>query len=59
MILILARIVIKIVKWVKRNYLILSILFIAGVLRFVNLGYSDYQGDEFKAMFNVSAGQPL
>lgn len=28
-----------------------SVLFIAFILRFINLGYSDFQGDEIKALF--------
>jgi len=38
----------------KRANLILIIILLLGgfALRFINLGYSDYQGDEIKAFFN-------
>jgi len=31
---------------------VIALFLLAGVLRFVNLGYSDYQGDEIKALYN-------
>lgn len=38
----------------KKELLLLAIVLILGAfLRFYNLGYSDYQGDEIKALFNV------
>ncbi len=38
----------------KKPYIIffISILILGSILRLVNLGYSDYQGDEIKAFFN-------
>lgn len=42
------------------NYLpIFIILFLAFWLRFVNLGYSDFQGDEIKAFFIPDEGQTV
>ncbi len=35
------------------------LIIIAGVLRLVNLGYSDYQGDEIKALFLPEPGQSI
>ncbi len=37
--------------FLKNNYLLLIVIVIASVLRFTHLGYSDYQGDEIKALF--------
>ena len=38
----------------KKELLILGVILLLGAfLRFYNLGYSDYQGDEIKALFNV------
>lgn len=39
------------------NIILFSIIFISAVLRFVNLGYSDYQGDEIKALYLPGEGQ--
>ncbi len=35
-----------------KRFAVISLFVVAGVLRFVNLGYSDYQGDEIKALYN-------
>jgi 4-amino-4-deoxy-L-arabinose transferase-like glycosyltransferase len=44
----------------NRYYGALTLLIIlAAVLRFVNLGYSDYQGDEIKAIFLPAQGQSI
>lgn len=44
----------------NRYYGALTLLVIlAAVLRFVNLGYSDYQGDEIKALFLPTQGQSI
>jgi hypothetical protein len=40
------------------KYLLLLVA-IASVLRFVNLGYSDFQGDEIKALFLPESGQGI
>lgn len=43
-------------KFIKLNLFSISIflvIVISGFLRFYDLGYSDYQGDEIKALFNV------
>jgi hypothetical protein len=40
--------------FVTTNLLILIVLAAAFTLRFINLGYSDYQGDEIKAFFLVN-----
>ena len=45
---------------INRYYGALTFLIIiAGVLRFVNLGYSDYQGDEIKSLFLPTPGQSV
>lgn len=38
---------------------IFILLLIAGWLRLVNLGYSEFQGDEIKALVNLSGGESL
>ena len=44
----------------NRYYGVLTLLIILGfALRFFNLGYSDYQGDEIKALFLPSPGQNI
>jgi 4-amino-4-deoxy-L-arabinose transferase-like glycosyltransferase len=45
--------------WFKKNYPLLIVLIIAFLLRFVNLGYSDFQGDEIKALFIPDPSQKL
>lgn len=40
-------------NWKIENLYLLIVLLISGVLRFVNLGYSDFQGDEIKALFLI------
>ena len=35
------------------------ILVVAAALRFINLGYSDFQGDEIKALYNPAPGQSI
>ncbi len=47
----------KISTFIKSHYLLLIIIVIAGVLRFTSLGYSDYQGDEIKALFLPNADE--
>lgn len=44
-------------NYLKSNWSFLLILAIALFLRIVNLGYSDYQGDEIKALFIPAPGQ--
>ncbi|HEY5669395.1 MAG TPA: hypothetical protein VIS10_05305, partial [Anaerolineales bacterium] len=41
------------IKWIPYLFLIFVTLW----LRLVNLGYSDYQGDEIKAMWRPAPGQ--
>jgi len=43
----------------KHNFALLTLLALSFVLRFVNLGYSDYQGDEIKSLFILEEDQPL
>lgn len=38
---------------------LLTVVLLASILRLVNLGYSDYQGDEIKALFLPNPGQPI
>lgn len=45
-------------KYIKYIPIVL-ILFIAFSLRFINLGYSDFQGDEIKALFIPETGQSV
>lgn len=44
-------------KKLVENWQLLVVLIVSGVLRFVNLGYSNYQGDEIKALFLPEPGQ--
>lgn len=44
----------KIISFVKNNIYLLVVALGAFLLRFVNLGYSDYQGDEIKALYTPS-----
>jgi 4-amino-4-deoxy-L-arabinose transferase-like glycosyltransferase len=46
-------------NWLKKNTPLCLILVISAVLRFVNLGYSDFQGDEIKALFTPDPGQNI
>ena len=41
----------KIWKTILDNKILLFILILGGILRFLNLGYSDFQGDEIKALY--------
>jgi 4-amino-4-deoxy-L-arabinose transferase-like glycosyltransferase len=41
----------------KIDIALVSVMFIASVLRLINLGYSDYQGDEIKALLLPEEGQ--
>ena len=42
------------------KYLLLSVLLISAFyLRFANLGYSDFQGDEIKALLLPDSGQTI
>lgn len=47
----------RIFKWTKENICLILILVPSFILRFVNLGYSDYQGDEIKALYFPPSGQ--
>lgn len=47
----------EIYNWSKSNFYLLLILVSSFTLRFVNLGYSDYQGDEIKALYFPTTGQ--
>lgn len=49
----------KIINFVIYNKLIFSVILLALVLRFVNLGYSDFQGDEIKALFILDNNQSI
>jgi 4-amino-4-deoxy-L-arabinose transferase-like glycosyltransferase len=53
----------KIIKFIdfakKLDYYFISILLVAAILRFVDLGYSDYQGDENKALYFPAENQNL
>lgn len=44
-------------NYLRNNWPFLLILAITLILRLVNLGYSDYQGDEIKALFIPNPGQ--
>ena len=46
-------------KYIRENFKVISLVIFSAVLRFVNLGYSDYQGDEIKALYLPSNGQSL
>ncbi|MFZ2663939.1 MAG: glycosyltransferase family 39 protein [Patescibacteria group bacterium] len=47
------------IKSIKENIQLIILLFVAFVLRFINLGYSDFQGDEIKALYLPLPGQPF
>lgn len=47
----------KIFKWAKDDIYLILILIPSIILRFMNLGYSDYQGDEIKALYSPPSGQ--
>ncbi len=47
------------IKTKKFDWSMISILFIAFILRFINLNYSDFQGDEIKALFLPSNDQSI
>lgn len=49
----------KLITKLKEHLDSVAILLLAGFLRFTNLGYSDYQGDEIKALFLPDAGQSI
>ncbi len=49
----------KITNFLKSNLYLLILGFTTFWLRIVNLGYSDYQGDEIKALFLPEKGQPI
>lgn len=40
--------------FIKNNTLLILLIFLAGILRFSNLGYSEFQDDEKKALFRIS-----
>lgn len=44
-------------SFLKQNILFIIVILIATVLRFYNLGYSDFQGDEIKALYLPEVGQ--
>ncbi|MBW6441879.1 glycosyltransferase family 39 protein [Patescibacteria group bacterium] len=45
------------ISYIKENILIIIVGIISGVLRFINLGYSDFQGDEIKALYLPTQGE--
>jgi hypothetical protein len=45
------------VSWVKKDFYLILVVFLCSILRIVNLGYSNYQGDEIKALFLPLPGQ--
>lgn len=45
------------IKFVKENILIILVTMVSAILRFWNLGYSDFQGDEIKALYLPSENQ--
>jgi 4-amino-4-deoxy-L-arabinose transferase-like glycosyltransferase len=49
----------KVIKFVRENILLIILGFTTLWLRLVNLGYSDYQGDEIKALFLPEEGQSI
>ncbi len=49
----------KLFSFIKKNINIIIVATISFGLRFINLGYSDYQGDEIKALYLPEAGQKL
>lgn len=44
---------------IKKHYLLIVLLVLAIFLRLLNLGYSDFQGDEIKALFIPEPGQSI
>jgi len=42
-----------------KYFQLVFVTLIAGTLRFINLGYSDYQGDEIKSFFILEKGQTV
>ncbi|HOS88604.1 MAG TPA: glycosyl transferase family 39, partial [bacterium] len=46
-------------KHIKENLEIIVVFLLSSFLRLVNLGYSDYQGDEIKAFYLPKSGQSL
>jgi len=46
-------------KYIKENLDIIVVFLLSSFLRLVNLGYSDYQGDEIKAFYLPKSGQSL
>jgi 4-amino-4-deoxy-L-arabinose transferase-like glycosyltransferase len=47
----------RIINWIRDNFYLILVLIPSFILRFVNLGYSDYQGDEIKALYYPLSGQ--
>lgn len=45
------------IKYIKENIQIIIVFMVSAVLRISNLGYSDFQGDEIKALYYPNAGQ--
>jgi len=46
-------------KYIKDNIRLIFLIIFSTALRLINLGYSDYQGDEIKALYLPSKGQSL
>ena len=44
-------------RFIKQNILLILVALVSLVLRFHNLGYSDFQGDEIKALYLPEEGQ--
>lgn len=44
-------------KFIKGNIYLILVILVSGALRLLNLGYSDYQGDEIKALYLPEPGQ--
>ncbi len=49
----------KLYLLLKKNLPLVLIIIISFSLRFINLGYSDYQGDEIKAFLRLAPGQSV
>jgi len=49
----------KIIKKLLENKFLITVLILGGILRFVNLGHSDFQGDEIKALYLPEEGQEV
>lgn len=45
------------IKYIKENIQIIIVFIVSAVLRISNLGYSDFQGDEIKALYYPNSGQ--